>query len=234
MELTHEQLADSCARNNLTAFICGQDYWATLEDTKDNDVAEEDKKSWVMSNMLQENLNYRDLEENDAEEDDSELHSERMAARDDILCKVVDKWVAGEYTGKDKPELELAQEDVDKELAASTESKMYSMGSRMTYINLDGPSVDYHRVGSDSKVLVLYKKRTVNRDAIEEIIRHLKANGEPIQFEPSNLHSVLLGGVKYSRLVGNDGFIFAMGEKMYAELYGKIQSDDALKARWKN
>ena len=116
-ELTHEQLADSCVRNNLTAFICGQDYWATLEDTKDNDVAEEDKKSWVMSNMLQENLNYRDLEETDDEDDDSELHSERMAARDDILCKVVDKWVAGEYTGKDKPELELAQDDVDKAVA---------------------------------------------------------------------------------------------------------------------
>ena len=116
-ELTHEQLAESCARNNLTAFICGQDYWATLEDTKDNDVAEEDKKSWVMSNMLQENLNYRDLEETDDEDDDSERHSERMAARDDILCKVVDKWVAGEYTGKDDPELELAQADVDKEVA---------------------------------------------------------------------------------------------------------------------
>lgn len=234
MELTHEQLAESCARNNLTAFICGQDYWATLEDTKDNDVAEEDKKAWVMSNMLQENLNYRDLAETDDEDEDSELHSERMAARDDILCKVVDKWVAGEYTGKDKPELELAQEDVDKELAASTESMMYRVGSRMTYINLDGKSVDYHRVGSDSDVLVLYKKRTVNRDAIEEIIRHLKANGEPINFEPHNMRSVYLGGVKYGHLVGNDGFIFAMGEKMYAELYGKIQSDDALKARCKN
>lgn len=117
MELTHEQLADSCARNNLTAFICGQDYWATLEDTKDNDVAEEDKKSWVMSNMLQENLNYGDLEETDDEDEDSERHSERMAARDDILCKVVDKWVAGEYADKDKPELELAQEDVDKAVA---------------------------------------------------------------------------------------------------------------------
>ena len=226
MELTHEQLAESCARNNLTAFICGQDYWATLDDAKDNDVAEEDKKAWVMSNMLQENLNYGALEETDEEDDNSELHSERMAARDDILCKVVDKWVAGEYTGKDKPELELAQEDVDKELAASTEIS--------TDINLDGPSVDEHRMYDDSTVLVMYKKRTVNRDAIEEIIRHLQANSEPIKFEPNNIRSVKLGKIKYSRLVGNDGFIFAMGEKMYAELYGKIQSDDALKARCKN
>lgn len=106
------------------------------------------------------------------------------------------------------------------------------LGYRMTYINLNGSAVEYHRMGSDSNVLVLYKKRSINREAIDEILRHLRANGESIKFEPSNLRSVRLGGVVYSHLIGNDGFIFAMGLKMYAYLYRQIQDDAGLKPRF--
>ena len=67
---------------------------------------------------------------------------------------------------------------------------------------------------------------------IDEILRHLRANGESIKFEPKNLRSVRYGRTKFNRLVGNDGFIFAMGEKMYAELYRQIQDDAGLKPRF--
>jgi hypothetical protein len=106
------------------------------------------------------------------------------------------------------------------------------LGYRMTYINIKGSSVvDSHMYG-DTTVIVMYEKRTTNREAIDEILRHLRANGESIKFEPKNLRSVRLGRTKFNRLVGNDGFIFAMGEKMYAELYNQIQNDAGLKPRF--
>lgn len=118
MELTHEQLAESCTRNNLTAYICGQDYWATLEDAKENEVEPDQQKGWTMEQMLIENLDFGKYNDSDDDEEYDDEHSERMATRYDILDKVVDSWIAGELSGKDKPELQLAQELVDKELAA--------------------------------------------------------------------------------------------------------------------
>lgn len=117
MELTHEQLAESCTRNNLTAYVCGQDYWATLEDAKENEVEPDQQKTWTMEQMLLENLDFGKYSDNDDEEYDDD-HSERMATRYDILDKVVDSWVAGELSGKEKTELQLAQELVDREIAA--------------------------------------------------------------------------------------------------------------------
>jgi hypothetical protein len=121
MELTHEQLAESCTRNNLTAYICGQDicgqdYWATLEDAKENEVEPDRQKVWTMEQMLIENLDFGKYYESD-DKDFDDWHSERMEVRYDILDKVVDSWVAGEFSGKEKTELQLAQELVDKELA---------------------------------------------------------------------------------------------------------------------
>lgn len=116
MELTHEQLAESCTRNNLTAYVCGQDYWATLEDAKENEVEPDQQKVWTMEQMLIENLDFGKYNESD-DEDFDDWHSERMEVRCDILDKVVDSWVAGELSGQEKPELQLAQELVDKELA---------------------------------------------------------------------------------------------------------------------
>ena len=106
------------------------------------------------------------------------------------------------------------------------------LGYRMTYINIKGSSVvDSHMYG-DTTVIVMYEKRTINREAIDEILRHLRANGESIKFEPKNLRSVRLGRTKFNHLIGNDGFIFAMGLKMYARLYRQIQDDAGLKPRF--
>ena len=106
------------------------------------------------------------------------------------------------------------------------------LGYRMTYINIKGSAVvDSHMYG-DMTVIVVYDKRTTNREAIDEILRHLRTNGESIKYEPKNLRSVRFGKKKYDRLVGNSGFIFAMGEKMYAELYVQIQNDADLKPRF--
>ena len=92
MELTHEQLAESCTRNGVTAYICGQDYWATLNDAEDNGVAPEDRKAWTMEQMLSEELDFGPY----SDEDDDE--GANLEARDDILCEVVAAWVNGEFT----------------------------------------------------------------------------------------------------------------------------------------
>ena len=113
--LTHEQLAESCTRNGLSAYVCGQDYWATLEDAKDNDVEEDQRKYWVMEQMLLEELDFGQYNESD-DEDSDDWHSERMAIRYDILDKVVDEWVSGMYSGKEASELELAQRAVNEVL----------------------------------------------------------------------------------------------------------------------
>ena len=106
------------------------------------------------------------------------------------------------------------------------------MGYRMTYINTEGKAVDYTHMYDDKTVIVFYNKKSNNRAAVDEIIRHLKDNGESIKYEPHNLKSLRVGKCKYGRLVGNGGFIFAMGQRMYDVLWYKIIGDPDLKPRF--
>lgn len=116
MSLTHEQLAESCKKNNITCLVCEQDYFATKEDALNDhpDFAEDDEalKVDVMYRMLQENLDYGELMETE-EEIDSVDHGLRMEGRDKICYDVAQRWASGEYSTKEctEPEMYYAQRD---------------------------------------------------------------------------------------------------------------------------
>jgi hypothetical protein len=111
MELTHEQLDETCRRCGITAFLCEQGYNATLEDVL-SDHPEYDRdsteaKTAAIDIMLMSSLDFGPYADVDDLDEDEE--SARMEERDRVLEAVVPKLVNGEYSGQAMNELELAQ-----------------------------------------------------------------------------------------------------------------------------
>lgn len=100
-----------------------------------------------------------------------------------------------------------------------------------TYINLDADCVEQHRPYGDDSVMVIYNKTKTNKSAVQEILRHMRSNSEPIIYQPNNLYAVHCGKYTWNRIVKNGIFILCMGERMYSELFPKIASDENLKRR---
>ena len=111
MELTHEQLAETCRRCGITAFLCEQGYSATLEDVlSDNpeyDRNSTEAKTGAIDLMLMSTLDFGPYADADDLDEDEEMA--RMEERDRVLEAVVPKLVNGEYSGQAMNELELAQ-----------------------------------------------------------------------------------------------------------------------------
>lgn len=128
--LTLEQLDESCRRNGLTSLVCEQGFKATLQDVLDDypDVTPTPAGDFglfvsAMERMLEENLDYGRY--SDSGEDDAvgEEHSFKLQNRWDIIEQVATAWVNGEFSGKDKPEKELAQEMATRLAAAGPDGE---------------------------------------------------------------------------------------------------------------
>lgn len=114
MEMTNEELAESCRKNDIWWGACGQGYMATLADVLDNNPGME-RDDWgtkvtAMGMMLEENVSFGELDE---ELDTDEDRPDRMGARWDILDILAELWISGEYSGKTAPELAMCQTDCD-------------------------------------------------------------------------------------------------------------------------
>lgn len=93
-------LRQFCERDNVTALRCEQGFEATMQDVLDSnpDISAAELKTATMCRMLEENLDYGPLTETDDEADLPD-HSDRMAARHDIIDAVAEGVVNGEIAG---------------------------------------------------------------------------------------------------------------------------------------
>lgn len=93
-------LRQFCERGNVTALRCEQGFEATMQDVLDDnpDISASELKTATMCRMLEENLDYGPLAETDDEADLPD-HSDRMAARHDIIDAVAEGVVNGEIVG---------------------------------------------------------------------------------------------------------------------------------------
>ena len=118
MELTHEQLSEICRKCGITSLLCEQGYEATLQDVLDDnpEYPRESREAKIdtIDRMLMDTLDFGPASDDvDLDDDEDELIS-RMEQRDSVLEVVVPKLVDGEYSGGDKTELELAQEECNR------------------------------------------------------------------------------------------------------------------------
>jgi hypothetical protein len=128
--ISFASLRQFCERNNVTALRCEQGFEATMQDVLDDnpDISATELKTATMCRMLEENLDYGPLTETDDEADLPD-HSDRMAARHDIIDAVAEGVVNGEIVGMaqaNRKALSLALERA-KDMGIEAKPKHYAV-----------------------------------------------------------------------------------------------------------
>lgn len=117
-------LRQFCERGNVTALRCEQGFEATMQDVLDDnpDISASELKTATMCRMLEENLDYGPLAETDDEADLPD-HSDRMAARHDIIDAVAEGVVNGEIVGMAQANRKSLSLAVERAKAMGIEAK---------------------------------------------------------------------------------------------------------------
>jgi len=90
-----------------------------------------------------------------------------------------------------------------------------------------------HKQQGDGERIYLYRKSTVNKKAVAEILLSLKHTKGAITVSGSNstLTAVRVGRTRWTHILRFYGYCIGMGDRMYKAVLDAINADEGLKQR---